>query len=71
MSIPQFSIRIPPKLDEKIKQFAKENNITKTKVMIDALNHYLGNIERTPLNQELYEIKQKISDIELAIKNKI
>lgn len=69
MSIPQFSIRIPPILDKKVKQFAKDNNITKTKVMIDALNHYLGSVERTRLSQELHEIKQKISAIELILKN--
>ena len=70
MSIPQFSIRIPPTIDKQVKQFAKDNNITKTKVMIDALNHYLGNIKQTSLNQKLHENKQKISAIELIIKNK-
>ena len=70
MSIPQFSIRIPPTLDKLVKQFAKDNNIDKTKVIIDALNHYLGNIKQTSLNQKLHENKQKISAIELNIKNK-
>lgn len=70
MSTPQFSIRIPSTLDKQVKQFAKDNNITKTKVMIDALNHYLANMKRTYLNQELHEIKQKISAIEKTIKNK-
>lgn len=69
MSIPQFSIRIPSTLDKKVKEFAKRNNITKTKVMIDALNHYLGSVERTYLNQELHEIKEKVSAIELILKN--
>lgn len=71
MSNPQFSVRIPFKLDAKIKQFAKDNNVTKSKIMIDALNNYLGTMERTPLNQELHEIKQKINAIGLALKIKI
>ena len=70
MSIPQFSIRIPPTLDKQVKQFAKDNNIDKTKVIIDAFNHYLGNIKQTSINQKLHEIKQKISAIELIIINK-
>jgi len=40
MSTLQFSVRIPITLDERVKQFAKNNNVTKSKVMIDALNHY-------------------------------
>ncbi|MEM9928027.1 MAG: hypothetical protein AAF915_30625 [Cyanobacteria bacterium P01_D01_bin.50] len=71
MSTPQFSVRIPITLDERVKQFAKDNNVTKTKVMVDALNHYLGCMEGISLNQELHEIKQKIHAIELAIKIKV
>ena len=41
MSSQQFSVPIPPELDLKVKEFAKENNVTKTKVMIDALKQYL------------------------------
>ena len=69
MSSQQFSVRIPPELDLKVKEFAKENNVTKTKVMIDALNQYIGCIKETPLNQEIAEIKKKIIAIEVAIKN--
>lgn len=64
MSTPQFSVRIPTTLDERVKKFAKDNNVTKTKVMIDALNHYLGCMEKMSLNRELHEIKEKISEIE-------
>lgn len=64
MSTPQFSVRIPTTLDERVKQFAKDNKVTKTKVMIDALNHYLGCMEEISLNEELNEIKEKITNIE-------
>lgn len=68
MSSPQFSVRIPLTLDKRVKQFAKENNVTKSKVMVDALNHYLGYMEKIPLNQQLHEIKEKIEYIEKSIK---
>ena len=68
MSSQQFSVRIPAELDLKIKKFAKENNVTKTKVMIDALKQYLERVEEIPLNQQLNEIKQKIRTIEAAMK---
>ena len=68
MSSPQFSVRIPTNLDERVKKFAKDNNITKSKVMIDALNHYLGCMEGMSLNQELHDIREKIATIEIAIK---
>ena len=42
MSSQQFSVRISPELNLNVKEFAKENNVTKTKVMIEALKHYLG-----------------------------
>lgn len=69
MSSPQFSVRIPFTLDKRIKEFAKKNNVTKSKVMIDALNHYLGCMKEIPLNQQLDEIKEKIIAIEAIIKN--
>jgi len=68
MSSPQFSVRIPFTLDKRIKQFAKANNVSKSKVMIDALHYYLGCVEEMPLNQQLAEIKEKITAIESAIK---
>ncbi|MEM6403686.1 MAG: hypothetical protein AAF757_26255 [Cyanobacteria bacterium P01_D01_bin.116] len=67
MSSPQFSVRIPSTLDERVKEFAKINNTTKSKVMIDALNHYLGCVENISLNYELHEIKEKIAAIEAVI----
>ena len=42
MSPQQFSVRIFPELNLNVKKFAKENNVTKTKVMIEALKHYFG-----------------------------
>ena len=68
MSSSQFSVRIPPALDKQVKQFAKENNISKSKVMIDALKYYLGRVEGVSLNQELHDMKQKIVTIETIVK---
>lgn len=38
----QFSMRIPPKLDERIKEYADHDRITKSKVMSDVVNHDLA-----------------------------
>ena len=35
----QFSMRIPPKLDERIKEYADHHRITKSKIMSDVVNH--------------------------------
>lgn len=69
MSSPQFSVRIPSTLNEQVKEFAEANNITKSKVMIDALKHYLGCMEGISLNQELHEIRKKIEAIEAIMTN--
>lgn len=65
----QFSVRISPELDARIKQFAKENGVTKSKVLHDALAHYLGCIEEKPLNRQIAEINQKLVMIETVITN--
>jgi predicted transcriptional regulator len=65
----QFSVRISPELDARIKQFAKENRTSKSKVMIDALQNYLGCFEEIPLNVQIAEIKEKLTIIESEIKH--
>ena len=55
MSVPQFSIRIPPELEQRINDYAKENRTTKTRVMIDALAYYLGCIDDLPLSRKVIE----------------
>ncbi|NJO64733.1 MAG: toxin-antitoxin system HicB family antitoxin [Richelia sp. RM2_1_2] len=67
MSPPQFNVRIPSSLDKQVKLFAKANNVSKNKVMIDALNHYLGCMEKISLNQQLAEIKEKIKNFSYQI----
>lgn len=46
----------------------KENGVTKSKVLHDALTHYLGCVEEIPLNQQIAEIKEKLAIIESEIK---
>jgi predicted DNA-binding protein len=41
MASPQFSVRLPVELDERLNAYVKQAGTTKTKVMIDALAHYL------------------------------
>ena len=68
MASTQFSVRISPELDTQIKQFAKAKGVTKSKVLQDALTHYLGCVEEIPLNQQITEIKEKLEIIESEIK---
>lgn len=68
MASPQFSVRIPPELDAQVKQFAEENCLTKTKVMIDALAHYLGCASDMPMSRRMLEIEHRVAVLETAIK---
>jgi predicted DNA-binding protein len=69
MASSQFSFRISPELDTRIKQFAKENSVTKSKVLHDALAHYFGCVEEVPLISQIAEINQRLIAIESFIKN--
>lgn len=70
MSIPQFSIRIPPELEQRINDYAKENRITKTRVMIDALAYYLGSVDDVPLSRKVVEIEKRLTTLEGEVRNK-
>jgi predicted DNA-binding protein len=58
MISPQCSIRIPKELDARLIAYAKQNHVTKTKVMIDALAHYLSRTGNVPLIDRVAEIEQ-------------
>lgn len=68
MASPQFCIRIPKELDERLVDYAKHNRTTKTKVMIDALAYYLGATEDVPLSQRMVELEEKVAALEALIK---
>lgn len=67
MASSQFSIRIPPGLDEKVKEYAVVNHTTKSRVMIDALAYYLGNIEDIPLSRKVMELDKRLASIEAKL----
>lgn len=64
MTSPQFSIRIPPELEQRLMGYAKQNGMTKTKVMIHALAHYLGCAEGVPLTRRVSELEERVSALE-------
>ncbi|MDZ8264409.1 hypothetical protein [Nostoc sp. ChiQUE01b] len=64
MTSPQFSIRIPSELEQRLMGYAKQNGMTKTKVMIDALAHYLGCAEDVPLTRRVSELEKRVSALE-------
>lgn len=68
MSIPQFSIRIPPELEQQINNYAKENRITKTRVMIDALAYYLGCVDDVPLSRKVVELEKRVTSLGAKVK---
>jgi predicted DNA-binding protein len=69
MASSQFSVRIPPELDEKVKEYAVVNHTTKSRVMIDALTYYLGNIDDIPLSQKVMKLEKRITSIEAKVGN--
>lgn len=69
MISPQCSIRIPKELDARLIAYAKQNHVTKTKVMIDALAHYLSRTGNVPLIDRVAEIEQRVAVLEASIKN--
>lgn len=64
MISPQFSIRIPPELEQRLMGYAKQNGMSKTKVMIDALAHYLGCAEDVPLIRRVTQLEERVSVLE-------
>ncbi|MFL9458558.1 ribbon-helix-helix protein, CopG family [Scytonema millei] len=64
MVSPQFSVRIPPELDERLNAYAKQAGTTKTKVMIDALAHYLGCADDVPLIRRVLELEERMAALE-------
>ena len=70
MASPQFSVRIPPKLDERLKAYAAKNGTTKTEVMISALARYLGCESEVPLSQRVVELEERVAALEAVVKAK-
>ncbi len=70
MSLPQFSIRIPPELEQRLQEYAKENRTTKTRVMIDALAYYLGSVDDIPLSRKFMELEKRLTILEAEIRGK-
>jgi len=64
MSSPQFSIRIPPELDQQLKVYASTNGLTKSQVMLNALSYYLGLSEEVPLAYRMSQLEDRIARLE-------
>lgn len=64
MSSLQFSVRIPPDLDRKVKEYAVKNNTTKSDVMIAALARYLGYESKVPLTQRVVQLEEKMAELQ-------
>ena len=60
----QFSVRIPPELDKRVKEYAAKNNTTKSDVMVTALARYLGYESKVPLAQRVVELEERMALLE-------
>ena len=69
MASPQFSVRIPPELDERLNAYVKQAGTTKTKVMLDALAHYLGCADDVPLVRRMIQMEERLTALELRAKS--
>jgi predicted DNA-binding protein len=69
MASPQFSVRLPQELDERLSAYVKQGGITKTKVMLDALAHYLGCADDVPLTRRVFEIEERLAALEAQMKS--
>ena len=64
MASPQFSVRIPSELDERLNAYVKQAGTTKTKVMLDALAHYLGCADDVPLIRRVIQMEERLAALE-------
>jgi predicted DNA-binding protein len=64
MASHQFCVRIPLELDSRLAAYALESRTTKTKVMVDALAHYLGCADDVPLIRRVVELEERIAALE-------
>ncbi|MBW4591294.1 ribbon-helix-helix protein, CopG family [Aetokthonos hydrillicola Thurmond2011] len=70
MASPQFSVRLPQELDERLSAYVKQAGITKTKVMLDALAHYLGCANDVPLIHRVIEMEERLTALEAEVRGK-
>ena len=64
MISPQFSVRLPLELDERLNTYIKVAGTTKTKVMLDALAYYLGCRDDVPLVRRVIEKEERLAALE-------
>lgn len=69
MVSPQFSVRLPQELDERLNSYVKVAGTTKTKVMLDALAHYLGCTDDVPLVRRVMEMEERLAALEAQAKS--
>ncbi len=60
----QFSVRIPPELDQLVKEYAAKNNTSKSQVMVIALSRYLGYSSKAPLSERVWELEDKVKELQ-------
>ncbi|MDF5725174.1 MAG: hypothetical protein PUP91_32935 [Rhizonema sp. PD37] len=60
-------IRLPIKLDERLNAYAQQTGTTKTRVMLDALAHYLGCTDDVALIRRVFELEERMAALEATL----
>ncbi|MBR8840538.1 MAG: hypothetical protein DSM106950_42810 [Stigonema ocellatum SAG 48.90 = DSM 106950] len=68
MVSPQFCVRLPKELDERLSTYVKVAGTTKTKVMLDALAYYLGCTDDVPLVRRVIEMEERLTALETEVR---
>jgi predicted DNA-binding protein len=63
-TITRTSIRLPEEIDEKLRTFAATHAVTKTKVILTALSHYLNADWGINITGRLTDVEQRLAKLE-------
>lgn len=69
MSTIQVGVRLPESLHEKLIEYAKKNNISKTHVIILALANHLKVSEDLSLEQKFYNLENELINLKNTVNN--
>ncbi len=67
MQSPHISIRIPPKLNERLESYIKDNGVSKTEAIVTAIARYLNCESEVPVIQRIVELEQRMANLETFV----
>ncbi len=67
MQSPHISVRIPPKLNEQLESYIRDNGVSKTEAIVSAIARYLNCESEVPLIQRIVDLEERMADLEAMI----